>query len=60
MASNGLRHLRKGNYYHIVNLKTKLALAMPETKKYTKDKPEFRPVDPLDNSQLWMLEEVQN
>ena len=54
-----LRHLRKGTYYNIVNMGTGLALSMPKSNKFSKDKPEFKARDPADIAQLWMVEEVQ-
>jgi len=48
-------HLRKGVYYTIKNFGCDLALAMPKTNKFFKDKPEFQPIDPNNINQLWMI-----
>jgi hypothetical protein len=51
-------HLRKGIYFTIRNCATGLALSMPKTNKYGKDKPEFQELNPDNINQLWMFDEV--
>lgn len=40
--SRSVPHLRKGIYYTLTNCANRLALSMPKTNKYTKDKLEFQ------------------